>query len=241
MGWNKLMSKMTAQIEEENLPDMQKQDEFLEKLAGMTAFTPDAGALERRMRWYLFVPDEMMSHHYDHARLGANAIKVALAITEDTFTLWKKREENKAIAVPLRIQQGSVPTWKKPEECHAIRAPVRGELFMVNAQTLIKLDTHRENGVRFKRERVKVVRPYTKIQLKKVPLVIEGQDPVDTWVRDEETGLLSEPLNVWMYVGIKEYWEPRMDNGFEFTTVRRFRPNNPKLDLYYYFTPEEYD
>lgn len=220
-----------------------KQDVFLENIQGFTKFTPDVARIEAKMRWLLFVPDEMKTNHPDHDRLSRHARFVGEAFTSDTFTLWKERSNvdcKYARAIPLRLQYGKEGAFF-PSLRLAIRRTVRGELYYVNPLTLIKLDRYRENGVRFVRERVQVLMPRTEIHLKKISLTTEGAEKhVGTTVREEKR-LLGEPLNVWMYVGVSEYWEQHLDGGHGYTLVRVFQPNNPELSKFYCFTPEEHE
>lgn len=225
----------------------QHQETFLENLGELSKFTPDIGKIEGTKRWLLFVPDECMQAHYDNARLGNNALRICNVVTEDTFTLWKQRRKRGANAIPLRIQYGKEAFYTSPMA--AIRLPVMGELYFVSGPTLIKLDHHRENGVRFIRERVKVRWPYTRIQLRRKafrehedsqPVLDLKQRPLGEYIK-EEIRLLSEPVDVWMYVGVPGYWESQLDGGHTYALMRRFKPYSNLLSPYYFFTPEEYD
>lgn len=219
----------------------ERQEHFLQRISDANPFTPDIRRLERKMRWLLFVPDELMKQHHDHARLGAHAVKISEAFTVERFSLWKQRYGKRSTAIPLRLEYNvSEDVLKTPLWRQVRRYPVRGELYFVNASTLIKLDTHRENGLRFQRERVQVVRPYTKVTLKRLPLTIEKQDPVQTYVRFEER-LLGEPLSVWMYTGVREYWDEKLDAGALYQPVRHYKPHNTLLSEYHYFSVEEYE
>lgn len=223
----------------------QHQETFLENLGELSKFTPDIGKIEGTKRWLLFVPDECMQAHYDNARLGNNALRICNAVTEETFTLWKQRRKRGANAIPLRIQYGKEAFYTSPTA--AIRLPVMGELYFVSGPTLIKLDHHRENGVKFIRERVKVRWPYTRIQLRRQAF-LDGKDmPLThkthhlTEYIKEEIRLLSEPVDVWMYVGVPSYWEGQLDGGHTYALMRRFKPYSKLLSPYYFFTPQEYD
>lgn len=224
----------------------QHQETFLQNISELSKFTPDIGKIEGTKRWLLFVPDECMRVHYDVARLGNSALHVCNAVTEDTFTLWKQRRKRGANAIPLRIQYGKEAFYTSPTA--AIRLPVMGELWFVSGPTLIKLDHHRENGVRFTRERVKVRWPYTRIQLSRKgftdkagqPVLSPTNRPLGEYIK-EEIRLLSEPVDVWMYVGISAYWEKHLDGGHTYALMRQFKPYSKLLSPYYFFTPEEYD
>lgn len=233
MSWPSLSwePKKPPEVPEDKEALRRKQEVFLEALKGFSKYTPDIGKLERTMRWLLFVPDEMQQAHPDHSRLSRHAKQIGTAFTVDTFTLWKERKHvdlKVTRVIPLRIQYGKEAFYTSPTA--AIRRPVRGELYFVNALTLIKLDRHRENGVRFLRERVEVVMPRTEIALHRTK---EG------YIKKEQR-LRGEPFNVWMYVGVPEYWEQQLDGGHGFALVRYFQPNNPELSKFYAFTPEEH-
>lgn len=246
MSWNNilpasLLPKVKDDSEEQAATARRKQEVFLEALKGFSKYTPDIGKLERTMRWLLFVPDEMQQAHPDHSRLSRHAKQIGSAFTVDTFTLWKERKHvdlKVTRAIPLRIQYGKEAFYTSPTA--AIRRPVRGELYFVNALTLIKLDRHRENGVRFVRERVEVLMPRTEIHLKKNLFgTTNAGKPYGEYIKEEKR-LLGSPLNVWMYVGVPEYWEQQLDGGHGFALVRYFQPNNSLLSKFYYFTPEEH-
>jgi hypothetical protein len=190
----------------------------LNKMGDGTRFTPDVPDLERREKQFLFVPDEMMEHHYDHARLGVGATKVAMALTQDKFSLWKRKLSTGPSVIPLEKGYGSLSS-------------IRGELFLIRSQQMFKLDTHRQNGVEYKRTRIKLIIPYTETRLH------YGQ----SGYYEEVVKKLDHSLNAWMYVGVDEFWTDKLDGGYEFATVRRFHPkNNLFKEPYYYFTNKEY-
>lgn len=192
----------------------------LNKMGDSTRYTPDVSDLERREKQFLFVPDEMMERHEDHARLGVGVAKVAMVITQDHFSLWKRKLAHGLEVIPLKEGYSNAPL-----------SPIRGELFLIRSQQLFKLDSHRTNGIEYKRERVKLILPYTETRLH------YGQ----SGYYEEIVKKLDHSLNAWMYIGIKEFWSDKLDGGYEYAPVTRFHPKNNLFTLpYYYFTNKEY-
>lgn len=116
--------------------------------------------------------------------------------------------------------------WKKAHEGIAFRmtqlqvprARVKGFLYSVPAGFCMELDRERQNKVLYERKRV--------------PLIIPELDAS------------GNPLQIlaWMYVGKKNYWEPRVTwdqqfhrNNPEFTLATTRKDNRPWLNEYYDF------
>lgn len=194
--------------------------DYVQSLRKGTQYTPDVPSLERKVYQFLFVPDETMSVHFDHDRLGSRARKVYDVQTVDKFALWKKKLGPQTSAIPVRVAHRGAP----------LRS-IRGELFLVRSQQLFHLDSHRLNGVQFKRERLKMVLPYTQTHLR------FGEFGYFL----EEEAMIDNTINAWMYVGVTDYWDPLLDGGYSYSPVRRFTPHNKKLSEYYFFTLDEYD
>lgn len=112
------------------------------------------------------------------------------------------------------VEMFSCWTWKLGLESEAIAlrtkfqsAPwttIKGEVYLVSPDTLIKLDKYKENMIEFNRERVKLNVKY----------------------RPERCGYTySYILRAWMYVGIKDIWDDRI-NAFNFKSVSTYQPGN---------------
>ena len=101
---------------------------------------------------------------------------------------------------------------------------VKGELWAISSDHYSSLDNYKENGYTCQRRRVEIVVPYTRhLRMERA-----------TKVQSELCNLIS-----WVYVGIPKYWTDRIDDGFQYPSVRLYRPKNPRLSPFYFYHPNE--
>lgn len=186
--------------------------------------TPDVIKLSSRPYWLLFLYDEHMSRHPRNIVFKDDE-KKATAFTEDNFTLFKKK-----------LGQGTFPFALEKRYESSRFSPIKGEVWLVPYDTLFLLDTVKENGVQFQRERRRVLVPYREVRFLH-NLDYSQENLNSTYVTPEQL----IPLNVWMYVGCINYWDHLLDGGYEFGSVGVYHPRlSSILKPYYHFTRMEY-
>jgi hypothetical protein len=183
-------------------------------------FTPDLHILQQKAKHLLFVYDNVpgvgLNQHLDDPALATNEMS---AFTLGTFSLWKKSlgVHSYPIALKSEVERG------KYSKCPAAR--IRGELYLVNPNVFVTLDTQARNGVEFTRKKVKTYIPYRYSWSQTL-----GQMPFMERMF---------PVEAWMYVGNPEFWDQQLDGGYHFQPVKMYAPNRPWHKPYYSFTPQE--
>jgi hypothetical protein len=126
--------------------------------------------------------------------------------TRAKFVSYVKELGKESFPIHLPENQGHRKSFnpKEPPACS-----VRGELWFVSPEILAeRLDNHRLNGVEFSRQIVEIKFPY------RTPYVSTDRDMGLKCVM--YTNELTYMLRAWMYVGIEEYWDTQLDNGYLF-------------------------
>lgn len=200
-------------------------------------FTPDMAELAKRPFHRVFIPDEMMSPHFQNSLLGEGSVLRCWAFTTDKFSLWRKKLGKASLVIPLETKFKEAPY-----------ASLRGELYKVPTENIPELDNYKANGVEFIRKRVSLAIPYTAFDTK------PGTPTYRTVVRKVDTS-----IDAWMYVGSHETWNPRfvkgskikyinkdgttvgrLSDGHIYVSVREYTPRNKLLENYCYYAPTEY-
>lgn len=189
-------------------------------------YTPDRLWLERHPGVLLFVYDETMrSRSLYH--LIEESVYLGVAFTSPDWTLWKKKLGEETFPIALNGQSVGKTDRKGIRQ----EGRIKGEVHLVQPHVLWNtLDRRMLNGIEFRRERVKVLMPYH-IQTKGVTI--------------DHNEFIKE-LRVHMYVGVPEYWNNQLDDGFSFTHVRRFQPKVNWVDgndmgRYFFYSRLEYE
>jgi len=200
-------------------------------------YTQDAPILERRYDQFVFVPNEMMSTHNQHDQLGESRFKIGFGFTEGKYTFWKQEAGKHTQAIPMHERFDDCP-----------KARIKGELFLVNSSHIPSLDNYHKNGVEFSREYIRILIPHRKAKN------FRPRDRAAYEWLVSRVQFMGE-VHAWMYTGIPDYWSPLLQRGAKmlhqqrngiksltrinssgtFSTVSCFQPNNPALDIYYYF------
>jgi len=139
--------------------------------------------------------------------------------TEDKYTLWKKDlgMESHPILLPKTYRPTGFVKW--PVE----PARVRGELWKIHPEQFILLDSYKQNGIQFRRQRVQVILPAAPVgwRSKAYPIVgdftIHGVTPA------------------WTYVGIAQYWDPQIGGIFASAQLELRQGNRKYAKDYYEF------
>lgn len=190
-----------------------------------TRYTSDLHILERYERQKVFVYGSEMERFSNHDLLGQDRVRISSAQTTDDYSLWRDKKEGNH---PIALVDGLL-----------IPCPIKGELYSVSKSAILELDRYHRNGIQFNRKRVSLT-----IALRAVKFIDERDlwsDRLRTPLNRAVITLEVEPVEIkaWMYVGVKEYWEPQLDAGYYFSPVKMFSPKNTTKPRYYYYTIAE--
>lgn len=207
-------------------------------------FTPDYAWLETKMYQIVFLYNQIMTGHPKHNEFiieGTGMLGTAFT-QEGCYEMFIKNlgEESFPIVVEDRRKEEpgiwfkTVSTDPLVRNVHAVnRGPhpfatrlgrIKGELYAFKPNQLLGLDKYLQNGIEFRRTRVKTVIFYFK------------HDKVnDTWQK------AAYIVRAWMYIGLPEYWDDLLDAGFLFSKGPKFAAptNYAKLADYYFYGPKQ--
>lgn len=172
--------------------------------------TPDHWELAKKMRHLVFWYNETSPSAGEAFMSG---------FTKDGFVLYKK---NGSDCFPI-------PLYHKPH--HPPTARIAGGLSFLSTDGIISLDKEMKNKVEFNRVRLNIVVPY---QQETIQTVFEDGRAVNYIRRSNEKHYV---YRAWMYVGMREVWENRLDGGYNFRPVRIH--NMPGMGNFYRWTKEE--
>lgn len=198
--------------------------------------TPDAASLFEYKRLRLFVCDGHMSKHLLYPKMlkygptlfeGYN--NYPTVFTMKGFEFFHDCPSGQA--VPLHAETGDYSSFPK--------AKLKGQLHLVTPDLLVSLDIAYQNGIQFRRKRVKLLLPYHEklrgpwqtVNGKPLPRALQG------W-RAKETTEKLHIVDAFMYVGRKAYWNDRLDGGYSTLQCPIQFPNIEKnwLPQYYEYT-----
>lgn len=109
---------------------------------------------------------------------------------------------------------------------------IKGEVHAVKSYAFSKLDIVRDNLVSFRRQRVQVLIPHNPVY--KLPERYDNGKPIPLMTDQFVIGTERvEPMWVWMYVGVPEYWNDVLDAGYLFSTVPHYKDERSWLGEYY--------
>jgi len=166
-------------------------------------FTPDYPDLSQSRAHLLFVPDDMAqlqpNHNLVHDGSLSGFYPLAYGYTTRRFSFVRKELGLKSFPIALDLSisiKDELPVWMSDEY------RLRGEVYAIRPQQFIVLDTHRQNGVQFHREKVNVNIGYRKYYRRK--------NVADYYLEREE--MITVPMM--MYIGREQYWEDQLKAGF---------------------------
>ena len=200
-------------------------------------YTPDLCKLEAFKQLRLFVPDNLQRRFDKHSLLGESKFE-AMAFTSDHFHFWKRNLLVDSFPIPLEAPKDErvIPS----NHLFPNSAKILGELHLITPDVMVELDNLRQNGVQFVRRRVHVLVPN---RLVRATGYHKYEKP--HWDDRLNGPVVTDPERVdiqkaWMYIGVKEYWDPLIDAGYSFSAVNQFSAKNrPWLKRYFQFTNYE--
>lgn len=192
-------------------------------------YTPDMHELRMYKTVLLFVCDEHMRGNTKSGEFQEHCRFLISGFTAPRFVLWRKTATGEAI--PLRGKEGD--TYAPP-------ARIRGEIYQVPTDYLVWLDKAKENTVVYKRKLVKIHIPYRIVERQ---LVWSRAELSHAFQKQRALRLVSEKMEhveeVYMYIGVEDFWNDQLDGGYLCKPVKRFTPSSDLKNPYYQFTPTE--
>lgn len=201
----------------EKFPSFDWHDNALRK----TDKTPDVAFLESLEHQLVFVADEFMSVNPKASVLEKlKAKKEFECFSKETYTVYQKRLGRESFPIPLSVEHKTAPSLQ-----------VKGELYSMRSTALFELDKYKENGVQFQRIRVPVNIPVSRYKWFKDRKHAENE--AGKPLGRSRLLVSSEQFTkqVWMYVGIEEYWP--IDGGYLFERSPVYE--SKKFNRFYYF------
>lgn len=213
---------------------------FREVIRGMVEankHTPDISDLDSKEYVFLLAIDSTQQSMPRHELISEGAY-CGDVFTSKNFQFFKSKVEPKSIPIPMETELMEPLVQYMPPP-----AKIKGELHLITPHQFKKLDIEMENGVKFIRKRVRVLYPYR--ELRSFPtLDTTGRElPLPLMGKEDRTFLTEEKVHILrahMYIGNPEYWDPLLDAGYHFTSVKCFEPKNRDwLKRYYKYTKHE--
>lgn len=194
--------------------------------------TPDMWKLEMHENQLVFLYDEYMYGRSQHKVLTSFAERMGTAFSFDEYTMWNYQNTQGITPVVMKSMYHINPARK-----------VKGELYSLRPKYIRDLDILKQNGVQFRRKRIRVIVP------SKPEVWVKERDGMKRLFQDKKASTsswFSLPLenrffDAWMYFGVDKYWTPKIDedtdNTFQKPSV--FSARNEALGTYVYFSHKD--
>lgn len=215
--------------------------------------TPDACILDEYQFQLMFIYNGMMRNMPHHEHIGDGSDFLSYAFTKNDYRMFKKDLGQESFPVMLEAGDDDYLrehyAKKDQEERPILRGPamVRGELYKVRPQQFRPIDTYMDNGVLFKRRRIRLLVPSKTVISVRERVVSENIVTKDFKPRSiyYETEEMDE-VRAWCYIGT-EHWNDQVADDFLgysppaylLPPLPIYRPHNKLLKPYYYFNRQE--
>lgn len=170
-------------------------------------FTPDYHVIGTRKGNLVFVHDDMMMLQPNHelVRVGLSGFyPFAYGYTSQRFNFVKKDLGLKSFPVALQLKDDSDMPMHVANSYR-----IRGELYALRPESVIALDTHRQNGVQFERVRMNI-NVASRALRHSSWTDANGIDKHE--YRLDRENMITVPC--WMYVGREAYWKDQLASEF---------------------------
>jgi hypothetical protein len=214
-------------------------------------FTPDLAILEQYQTAVLFVADEWMRDRRRNFVLDDEGVKRegrAFTMPHFDYRVFQGQYEPDHVPVPIRNGYANGHGFK-----------IQGEVISMPPALFLKLDKLKLNGVQFRRERIRIIKPYrdqivfenTTEERSPHPTMnvgidwLSGKFPHNHPLAGKKLWVSPERLTfiwAWMYVAIPKYWRQYTKSPFLFEKVPTFKPKKDKwwlTEYYRYQNPKE--
>lgn len=192
-------------------------------------FTPDYKELCQHRSRFLFVHDDMAQLQPNHpmVQVGLSGFyPLAYGYTSRAFQFVKKDLGLKSFPIALDMREtGDLPMYM------ADKYRIRGEIYAIRPETFISLDTYKQNGVQFVRQKVNVNIGFQK-QRRRKWFDASGHERFEYLLDREE--MISQEM--FMYVGREEYWRDQLNGFFDFKPIPIIQEDRLWLREYYQYS-----
>lgn len=203
--------------------------------------TPDYATIQLRKSWLVFIADEMMTGQRHNLLVNnEDTQRLCTGYTVPNFVMFKHSIGKHTYPVIMHEmeKQGSAFLLQEP-------LPVKGEVYAVRPSQLVQLDIHKQNGVLFQRERVRIDIPYREVHTYlRESLYRDEHGAVTKEVHEPYEVIHSEWCHnrqneVFMYLGKPEvfFWGCYKDPTFK--QIKPKVPKNADLRPYYEYSNKE--
>jgi len=193
-------------------------------------FTPDITLLEQSQFQLVFVCDDLMKAGQRYQIIRENSAYVCRGFTQRPYQFYRRRVDGAGVVMrPNKV-------YKDRYDFSALK--IKGEIHCVESvDGMVKLDNHYQNGVQYKRHRVHILYPFRQ-HGQVVNKTTDGK-PLPYTLQGNKHFLLPErvePIEAWMYFGLRSYWNDLLDGGFLFEPVRILEPKEDRSWLIKFYS-----
>lgn len=201
-----------------------------------TRFTPDIAALEEQQFHTFFAFDDVMLGCRNYKLIKEYAVTEGRGFTLDAFQFFRKNTDGSQVALG-NGERSDLAARSGHDFCR-----IKGELYNVRSAAIPKLDIHYQNGLQYRRHRVKIIYPYRDHMMVEIgneallpdhpgTITTKNELGVRHYVSDEKVCL----IEAWIYTGIHSYWDDLIDGGYTFSKIPIKNGLRPWCDKYYQF------
>lgn len=193
-------------------------------------FTPDYHVIGARKSNLTFIHDDMMMLQPNHELVKEGSLSgfypFAYGYTSKRYSFVKKELGLKSFPIAVELRDDSEMPMHVAQTNR-----IRGEVYALRPQTIVSLDTHRQNGVQFQRIKANINVASRKLR-KSSWTDANGKDRHDYKLDREE--MITVPC--WMYVGREEYWKDQLASSFfDFKSIDVVTEDRIWLKEYYQY------
>lgn len=174
-------------------------------------FTPDLLNLEVFEKVNLFVYDSLQTGYPRYREyMARHSVRRWTAFSVDKFVTFKARlgKDSYPIPLPMTDAEAEAAPWRGRKKLVPMK--IKGEIHEIYTERVPVLDWFKRNTEQFSRVRTNFVVPYTEI--------LRTKDGQVVWGAERQALVFAS-----MYVGIPDYWNDLIDDGFMFEPLRRFK------------------
>lgn len=222
-------NKAAAQKITETVYHQKMIDRIIEEDKERLQYTPDYCRLAQHTSHLFFIHDDMMQLQTNHDMVKEGSLSgfrpLAYGYTTKKMSFIKKELGLKSFPVALSLRNtDDLPLYMTDEY------RIRGEIYAIRPHQIVKLDTHRQNGVQFKRIPVNINVGYRKLL---GWYDANGSTKYNHHLANEEMLTVS----CQMYVGREEYWKDQLLAGFfDFKPIDIIQEDRLWLKEYYQYS-----
>lgn len=192
-------------------------------------YSPDIAKLEEYDFQLFFACDETQTKHVKH-NLIEDGSYICPAFSQKGFNYWQP-EAPFLPPVPMAAENYSNPMGNMPPV-----AKIKGQLHAIRPYQFLLLDNYKENGVQFRRERIRLLVPFRSVEFLKDRYNLPERIERISEEGGKTIGITKEAIVIiraWMYIGVPEYWD-KLISAFDYKSVQTYTAKNRRWCHEYY-------